>query len=201
MKKHPLFFCFSAMLLCLALVSFKGETSVSSRPASFVAAGDSSRTIIINNQYSLVLRNHMVEAYDLNDEASLQYNDLKQELYVIVIDESSNDFMEYFIEAGDWDSTMSVAENYRRVQMVSLSEAVKITKGPVTRRILAGTLPMEIAEFTGWVDGIDEQISYKVGFIDGGKDLYMVMSWTLANMESQHRVEMFDILRSFRIRK
>jgi hypothetical protein len=198
MKKYSPLFCLSAVLLCLALVSFKGETVVSARSAMFVPAGDSSRTIIINNQYSVVLRNHMVQAYDLNDEASLQYNDIYKELYIIVIDEPSNDFMKAFIEVGDWDSTMSVVENYRRVQIQSFKESINMTAAPQVKKTFAGKSPMEIVEFTGLVDGIEEAISYKIGFIEADKNLYMIMTWTLASMEVGHRPEMFEMLRSFR---
>ncbi len=199
MKKFSALFIVSIVSLCMVLTSFKGESSVASRLSPLAVSSDSSRRVFINDQYSLLLRNHMVKAVDLNDDASLQYDDIVEELYVIVIDEPSNDFMKTFIEANDWNDSMSVAENYRRVQVASMSEKIKLSKEPTIQKHFAGTLPIEIVDFQGIIEGVDEPISYKIAFLEGGKNLYMIMSWTLANMQKQHQKEMLEMLTSFRL--
>ncbi len=59
----------------------------------------------------------MKQTNDLNEEASLQYNNLFKENYIIEIDESKEEFISAMDEAEINDPSYSVVENYRNIQL------------------------------------------------------------------------------------
>jgi hypothetical protein len=200
MKINPAFFVSAAILSLFAFGSFTNEKIAENAFSDKVLlAGDTSaRRIVINDEYSIMIKNHMTKATDLNDEASLQYSDIVEELYIIVIDEVSSEFKVAFQEAGDWDSTMTMAENYRRVQMASLKEALELKSKPAVQKTTFSKYPAEIVDFVGKVEGIEPLIFYKIGFIEREGKLYMIMTWTLDEMRSKHNTEMTNMVKSFR---
>jgi hypothetical protein len=198
MKHFSKFFPVLALLAFFGLSSFTGE---SNHISHFSFSGDTSdtRKVTISDQYSMMIGKHMKEDKTLNDEASLQYADTEEELYIIVIDEVTKDFTNTFRSVKGWDNNMTAAENYRRVQMASLKKKIKFKGKPVITKTKAGTLAMEIVDVTAKVSGIDSPIFYKVGFLEGGDHLYMVMSWTLADMKTRHSREMEEMISSIRM--
>lgn len=201
MKTSSTFFVSAAILSLFAFGSFTNEKIAKDTFSDrIILAGDTSaRRIVINNEYSILIKNHMTLATDLNDEASLQYSDIVEELYIIVIDEPAKDFQLAFQEAKDWDSTMTVAENYRRVQLASLKDALSEMKSkPSLQKTTFSKYPAEIVDFVGKVEGIEPLIFYKLGFIEREGKLYMIMTWTLDEFRSKHNTEMTNMIKSFR---
>lgn len=188
-----------ALAAFLALTSFTGDKTHSSGLKSFLP-GDTSdvRKVTIKDQYSLEIGKHMKETKELNDDASLQYEDTEEELYIIVIDESSKEFADAFRGEKGWDNSMTIAENYRRVQMALMKKKMKMKGKPVIRKTKAGSLPMEIVDFSAKVAGIEYEIAYKIGFIEAEGNLYMIMDWTLKSLLDRHNREMEEMITSFR---
>ena len=73
----------------------------------------------INKEYRLKVPDYMIETDELNDEASLQYYHALKETYVIVIDESKQELIDTYELFGGWNDSLSVAENYRDIQVES----------------------------------------------------------------------------------
>ncbi|CAN5135796.1 hypothetical protein BH09BAC5_BH09BAC5_10370 [soil metagenome] len=159
---------------------------------------DEAERIVINNEYSVKIPSHMTKNNDLNSEASLQYADLKEELYIIVIDESVSEFVEAFKNEKGWNTSMTSAENYRRVQLSNMKKKMKFKGKPVIEKTKAGSLATEIVDFKGKVSGIDALIAYKIGFLECNDKLYMIMTWTTNDMLSKNNSEMNMMIKSFR---
>lgn len=199
MKIKSVFFIAAAIGASIAFTSFT-SSSIENSKTNNIAAPDTSDTkrVVINDQYSLAIPKHMKVTKELNDDASLQYQNLEEELYIIVIDEPTDEFINVFRREKGWDPGMTNAENYRRVQMASMKKKIKIKGKPVIRKTKAGSISMEIVDFSGKVKGISFPIFYKIGFLESGKNLYMIMSWTLDERKSLHNSTMEEMLKSFR---
>lgn len=201
MKFKPAFFVSAAILSLVAFGSFTNEKNVLNNNSKFISCDttDGTRRVTINDEYSIELASHMKVATDLNDDASLQYADLEEELYIIVIDESTKEFRDAYRNDKSWDPKLTVAENYRKVQMASMKKTLKAMKGkPTLQKTSISRIPAEIVDFVGKVEGIEPLIFYKIGFIESDGKLYMIMTWTLNDMRSRHNAEMTSMIKSFR---
>jgi hypothetical protein len=155
----------------------------------------------IHNDYKMSIPKHMYSSKELNDDASLQYNDTAVEEYVIVIDESKTDFIRDFSSDDTYNDKETPERNYRTVQMSSMKEKMDTKSGPNIKAVKINGLDAEIVDFVASVDGIESDIYYKIAFIEGTKNMYMVMTWTLANMKNTHTAEMTQMLMSFKLAK
>jgi hypothetical protein len=204
MKIKTAFFLLAACTSALAITSFTiGDNAIQQNEQKTIAAPDTSDTkkVVIDEQYSMRVPKRMTASKELNDDASLQYQDTGEELYVIVIDEPTKEFRDAWKSDKSWDPELTVAQNYRKVQVKSLTKAIKLKGKPVIQTTKAGSVPMEIVDFTGKVKGIDVPISYKLGFLETDGNVYMIMSWTLASRKSFHNEVMEEMLKSFRSEK
>jgi len=159
------------------------------------------RPVTINSDYEIGIPSHMYVAHDLNDEATLQYNDTAVEEYIICINESKTDFIRNFSNDDAYDDKETPEKNYRLVQMASMKEKMDTKSGPSVKALKINGLDAEIVDFTASVEGIQSDIFYKIAFIEGTKNMYMVMTWTLADMKDKHNDEMNDMLTSFKLAK
>jgi hypothetical protein len=201
MKLRSAFFVFTTVGISLAISSFTGSGNAQLNEKGqlfFTRDTSESRKVSVNEQYSMIIPNHLKESKELNDEASLQYADPEAELYIIVIDEPTKDFISTYKQINDWDASMSTLENYRRVQIASMKKKMKFKGKPVIQKTKAGSTSMEIVDFNGKVKGIKSLISYKTGFIESNGFLYLIMSWTIADMKNMHNAEMEEMVKSFR---
>ncbi|MEO5645276.1 MAG: hypothetical protein ABIQ40_11700 [Bacteroidia bacterium] len=199
MKFKSVLLLAAAIGTSVAFTSFTISSKENSAKKNSITTDTSdTKRVVINEQYSLEVPKHMKSTTELNDDASLQYQNTEEELYVIVIDETTDDFVKLFRKEKGWNSGMTNAENYRRVQMESIKKRMKIKGKPVVRKTKAGAVEMEIADFSGKVKGISFPIAYKIGFLETGKHLYMIMSWTLGERKSLHNNTMENMLKSFR---
>lgn len=197
MKLRPSLFISAALFSLLAFGSFTNDKNAVSAPIAACDTSDFHR-VTINDEYSIELGTHMKVSTELNEDASLQYADLEEELYIIVIDESSKEFRDAFRNSKEWDEKLTVAENYRKVQMASLKKKIKLKGKPVTQKTSIDKSPAEIVDFVGKIEGIELSIFYKVGFLESDGKLYMIMTWTISDMRARHNAEMNNMIKSFR---
>ncbi len=155
--------------------------------------------IEINKEYSLRIPKYMKKAKDLNDDASLQYQNVFKETYVIVIDESEQGIINTFSDAGEYDSTLTMAENYRDIQLKSLSESITVQSktDPVATKI--NGLNAQLVQVDGTVEGVKSGISYFLAFIEGNGNVYMIMAWTLKDRKDKYRKTFDRIAKSFQL--
>lgn len=155
--------------------------------------------IQVNNEYSLSVPKYMTEAKNLNEEASLQYQNIFKETYVIVIDEDKETFINTFVDANAYDSTLSVTVNYQNAQLQSFSENMTVTsqQDPVSWKL--NGLEAQHVQMTGKVEGVKKEIVYYLTFVEGKDKLYMIMAWTLKDRKEKYGKTMEVMSKTFRL--
>lgn len=153
--------------------------------------------IRVNNQYSIEIPTFMNKSNDLNIEASLQYQNIFKETYVIVIDEPKDEFKSVFIGLDEYDNSVSAAKNYKDIQLQFLEEEVIIKSIDEKESSIINGLPFEITEVDATVEGID--IGYTIAFVEGAKNVYMIMAWTMQNRHEKYSQLFEKIVKSFNV--
>ena len=192
MIKKPIFLIAACLVL---LISSCLDTS--SKNSSENLLNTDFELVNINNQYSMEVPDFMKESKELNDEASLQYQNIFKELYIIVIDESREEFKTVFQDLGEYDDEISMVENYKSIQLEFLQEAITIhSKEDVESSVING-LPFEIVKVDATSDGID--IAYTIAYIDGPENVYMIMAWTEKDKREKNEALFQKMIKSFKI--
>ncbi len=210
MSLRPIVFSSLLLLLSCSENSPKPATDSVRDTTATVAAADSAQqdtsgttatqTIspvrrIGAQDYSIELPAHMQQARDLNRSASLQYMNPVRELYIIVLDESKADVVKAIRESGSYDEKGSVVQNYRMANL-RLMDLPPQSPANIYGDSIGG-LPANIVEVTAPVKGY--MTHYKLAFVEGGKRLYTVMTWTIAPHVEENSEEMKKMLLSFRV--
>lgn len=150
--------------------------------------------------YSMELPDYLTEGYDLNKEASLQYQNTSKEVYVIVIDESKSDFVEMYRDIlDDYDEDKSACANYAEAQMESIEgnmESVTSKTGPRTDKI--NGMDAMVYDLTGTQSDIVDGMGFTVAFVEGKETLYMIMTWTYEKDKDKYQADMDKMIASFK---
>lgn len=173
------------------------------------ALADNTNLITVDSGgYTMNIPKHMVSTTELNNDASLQYENTSKELYAIVIDEMKTTFIKTFsdednLDEGDlkYDDNQTPEKNYRLIQMHSLQKNIKVKAEPVVKKTVINGLDAEVVDFTGDVEGVAYPVYYKLAFIEGTKEIYMVMTWTLDSDKNTNIDEMDQMINSFKLKR
>lgn len=155
------------------------------------------KKVRIDGKYQLSIPNYMRKTDQLNDEASLQYNNPYKETYTIVIDENKEQFLTAIKESQWADSLGTPIEIYRKLQMSLLGQGIAMTSVENLEVEKIGPLNAKRTQFEGKIEGVDEKIKYLITFIEGRGDLYMIMSWTLNDFSKKYLRTYHQIADSF----
>lgn len=188
-------------ILALSSFAFTGCGSKATTPEdrNALVADDSFEEVKVNGLYSMKLPDYLTEGYDLNSEASLQYQDVVKEVYVIVIDEPKQDFIDVFMSIDDYDSTKSAVDNYTEAQMESIEENMTtVTSKSTIRKTKLGGCDARVADVAGTQDGIDDAMGFTVAFVEGKETLYMIMTWTFEKSKDTYQEDMDAMINSFK---
>lgn len=148
--------------------------------------------------YSLMIPKFMKKTKNLNDAASLQYQNIFKEVYAIVIDEPAAPFIEQYIELGEYDTTLSVVSNLRSAQLQFIEESgvtFEEDKTKIETTTING-LNAEIVRVEGLFD--DLGIYYIFGFVEGKNNIYTVMAWTLTDRKEKYENYLEAIVKSLK---
>ncbi len=140
----------------------------------------------IQNKYQIAIPKYMKQTNELNDEASLQYNNLFKENYIIVIDESKEAFITAMDEAEINDPSYSVIENYRNIQLQLLNGNISVSNEEQSKKMKINNLNAVQVSFVGKVPDVNDEIAYILTFIEGEFELYMIMTWTLKKYSKRY---------------
>jgi hypothetical protein len=146
------------------------------------------KKINVNNLYTIKLPKYMDEAKeDLNDVASLQYENQLKETYLLIIDESKKEYIDSYRRFDEYNEELSVAENYKNAQLELIQEGIKTLRlsEPSTSKI--NGLDVVHLELDAKVEGVFYDITYFFNFIEGKENMYMIMAWTLTSEKDTYR--------------
>jgi len=138
----------------------------------------------VKGLYAISIPDYMKELKYLNDDASFQYANTLKENYIIVIDESKQEFIDAIIEAEMYDSIKTPLENYTDIQLSSFTESINGLNVTELKSNIK-SLDSKQYQFIGNVDDLD--IAYVVSFIEGPENMYMIMSWTLKERYEKYK--------------
>lgn len=150
------------------------------------------QTVTVNNQYSIDLPNSLVESKDLNNQASLQYQNLKEEFYVIVIDEPKEEAHAALTEI----SMPLNLSGYTKFLMTEFMASVKVSEKSDSKDVEINGLKTVQLDFSGITQDLD--VFFKLAYIEGESHYYQIMTWTLSNRKTEHQEKMNALLVSFK---
>lgn len=188
MKKY-LIFLFS---ICFSIISCKKLIESAASLSKDEVKIEDLKKIKVNDEYALSVPEYMTEMKSLHEDASFQYANIFKETYIVIIDESKEEFINTFKELEIYNDSLSSLRNYADFQLKSFKESI----GAIEIKKLESNikkLPSEIHQFNGLVEGID--IAYLVSFVEADKKMYMMMSWTMKSRYSKYK-ETFKLIHS-----
>ena len=180
MKKY-LIFLFS---ICFSIISCKKIIESMDSLSKDQVKIEDLKKINVNDEYVLSVPEYMTEMKSLHEDASFQYANIFKETYIVIIDESKEEFINTFKELEIYNDSLTPLENYADFQLKSFKEsigALEIKKIDSNIKKLSS----EMYQFNGLVEGID--IAYLVSFVEADKKMYMLMSWTMKNRYSKYK--------------
>ena len=142
--------------------------------------------------FSIDLPSDLSETKELNDVASLQFQNIYSEFYVLVIDEKKKDLTDFY------DSN--------EINNFNLDSYCELLKGIMP--ILAGNDFSKI--HTQKINGMNAKVFsletkiedidafYEFGFFESKTTFYQVMVWTLLDKKAEHEPKMLEIINSFK---
>jgi hypothetical protein len=171
--------------------------------AVFTASGckpeDTFQEVKINGLYSMKLPDYLTAGNDLNDEASLQYQNIYKEVYVIVIDEPKQEFIDVFKEIESYDDSKSAIDNYAEAQMESIEGNMEtVTNKSALRKSKINGCEARTADVSGTQAGITDGMGFTVAFVEGKETLYMIMTWTYEKTKADYQEDMDKMINSFK---
>jgi len=150
----------------------------------------------VGDLYSVEIPSDLTITTSLNDDASLQYNNTYAEKYVIVIDESKQDFIDVLKSLGVYDEDKSLADELADIQITSFGENLTISSQSKVIETKINGMDTRLFAFDGLVPSIEQGISYWTGYYVGEENLYTIMAWTLKSSKGNFEAEANAILQS-----
>jgi len=152
-------------------------------------------TVTVDDKFSLQIPGYLSEANGLNSDASLQYQNLIKEFYVIVIDEDIETFNEAINENQLQDIYSTDFDGYFSLLIDSFSEGIEIFTVSDQVDLTINDMPAKSIEIEGQVD--DVSIYYNYTVVKGETDYYQILSWTLRDKKINYLDQMNEIAKSF----
>ena len=189
----------SILLILIGSLSFTSCIDFKTKKDKEEATSEDYNTATVNNDYQVSIPKFMRATTGLNDQASLQYQNIFKEAYVIVIDEPKSGFVDVLKDMGQYNEDQSLVQNYRDVQLQLLASTMNFNHQSEPKSLKINGLEAEMVEVDAHVDGIKEGISYVLTFLDGTDNAYMMMAWTLENKKEEHKKTFETIAKSFKL--
>lgn len=164
--------------------------------ATFVSCDQKTKTITIEGNYELDVPVKYAEVNDLNPEASLQYQNSRKNIFVIVIDETKETVATALTKNNLTDRYDNSLKGYSELITDGMDNTIAIKDKPEFNDIIIDNLKARELSFEGIASG--NHVYWKLAFIEGKKRFYQVMVWTEAAEQKKHEREMQAIINSFR---
>ncbi len=152
--------------------------------------------IKIEDRYQIELPKFLEKGEGLNESASLQYQNVAKEFYVIVIDEPKNELEKSLFENKLESAYSNNLKGYSEIISNNMKNTLSINTMP---EIIDGTINGLKSRQIDFNANIGEtSIYWKLGFAEGKDRYYQIMVWTLTEKKKEYEKQMQDIINSFR---
>ena len=157
---------------------------------------DGEQTITIDNKYSLTIPAFLSEVDNLNDDASLQYQNVMKGLYVVVIDEPKDELHQVLVDYNLTDRYESNLDGYANLILDGLNESLTDPKQTEVIETNVNGLPVKLTTMVGTIENI--RIFYTYGIYEGKDTYYQVIVWTGSDMQSKYQSKMEAVLQTLK---
>jgi hypothetical protein len=182
----------------LLIAVFIQSCDLSGKKESSVPDVKNFKNIKVGGKYEISLPPYFSEAKQLNEVASLQYQNIYRETYIVCIDEIKEEFTSLFRELNRYDSTQSLITNYRLQQIANIAQGVTFLKQSKVKKLQINGMPAEFIELYSKAENDRPEIYYQITFIEGENHVYMIMAWTLPDREKRYSEEFRAIVKTFK---
>ena len=153
----------------------------------------------IEGLYSMKVPKFMTVTTQLQEDASLQYNNPFKEKYVTVLDEKEEEIMDFMTDYGVYDESKSKLENYVDTRLSYLKESgVSIINQTDMKSEMINGRKAFSTVIDGTVPGIPEDITYYFTYVEGKEHYYMISAWTLMSRKDDYTEEVKEMAASFK---
>lgn len=152
------------------------------------------QTITIEGRYTLTIPAFLSEADDLHEDASLQYQNIFKDVYVLVIDEPKtalHDILDEF----DYEETYS--NDLDGYTQLILDGVIQNLNNPHQTDVVETTvngLPARLTTLEGVIENMP--IFYVYGLYESQESYYQVIVWTSVEKKSQYKPKMEAVLQT-----
>ena len=161
-----------------------------------LSCGQETKTMNVEGRYSIDLPESFKKSKELNDDASLGYEDPLRELYVIVIDEPK-DALESSLEINSlYDTYTNDLKGYSQLIIDGMDSSVSVKEMPPFKDTVINGLKAREVSFEGVSSGY--RVYWKLAFIEGKSRYYQIMVWTEAGRRKKQEAKMAAIINSFK---
>lgn len=154
------------------------------------------QTIDIKGQYTIEIPASLSKTNDLNEEASLQYQDNFNDFYTIVIDEPKTEFTKALKQNSLEGAYKNDLVGYSKLITDGMDPSISIKEFPDFEETTINGLKARLVSFEGIAAG--NKVYWKLAFIEGSNTYYQVMVWTTADKRKKSEKEMAAIIHSFK---
>lgn len=156
---------------------------------------DKGQMVKVKDQYALHLPAYLTKATDLNDDASLEYQNTFKEFYIIVIDEAKTEYENAIKGNGLEDKYTNDLKGYSELIIGGIDPAVTFDSLPDFKDGIINGMKSRTLEVEGVSEGY--HVFWKFAFIEGRNHYYQIMTWTQADKRRKHEKDMDAIINSF----
>jgi hypothetical protein len=143
--------------------------------------------IAVGDRYSLSVPSFLEVTYDINPDASLQYQNIWKDFFVMVIDESKANLNNQSSELA-----ISSFTEYFNFHYGAIENALAVLEKPVFRDTTINAMPSKTVKLTGRVDGVE--IFYYMVFAEGENRYYQVVAFSGASKKGEYEDIMGQII-------
>ncbi len=156
-----------------------------------------SQVVEIKNDYSLELPDFLNVTDSLNPNASLQYQNINKELFVIVIEEDRKEFTKKIIDNNAEKVYPPNLKGYTDIINHSIGETITISARTEIIDLEINGLPAKNFTIQGQTkDKIPVYYSFTV--VRGENNYYQIAQWTAKNQRALFEEQMIKIANSFK---
>lgn len=157
---------------------------------------DETKTVVVNDKYSIELPKFLNKTNNLNDDASLQYQHILKQFYIIVIDESKGEFSSFLkINNLNYDYVNDINSYFTLINS-SIKEIGKVYKEYSTNDTIINNLPAKITSFDINIDG--ENCSWILCIFEGKDNYYQLLICTSVNKRLKYHDVSKKTINSFK---
>ncbi|MEA1874331.1 MAG: hypothetical protein U9N51_07890 [Bacteroidota bacterium] len=150
----------------------------------------------VKDKYKLSVPENMTELEGLSSEASFQYGNESESFYVLVIDETSDEFYTVFDEYELEEFYPRNLMGYSKMVVETMQENADIFNIGKFENVNINGLEAVETDFYGIYNGLN--IYYHLTTLESDSHFYQIMSWTPKENMKLHEESMEKITQSFK---